>query len=238
MTPSGLRLLVVDDERAIRRLLRAVLTPQGFDIAYAADAQEALTAAATVRPDLIILDLGLPDLDGVEVIRRLREWTQTPILILSARGHEDDKVAALDAGADDYITKPFGSRELLARIRAALRHKERPQDVPVFSSGELAVDLTKRLVTLDGRELRLSPVEYDLLRVLVLNAGRVLTHRQILREVWGMGYDQASHLLRVTMSNLRRKIEPHPARPEYIVTEPGIGYRLRTGQGFTGSEGA
>jgi two-component system KDP operon response regulator KdpE len=227
MNPPGPRLLIVDDEKPIRRLLRTVLTPHGFDVLDAASGQEGLTAAASDRPDLIILDLGLPDLAGVEVIRRLREWTPTPIVVLSAHHQEDEKVAALDAGADDYVTKPFGSRELLARIRAALRHQNRSPDDPVFTAGRLTVDLAKRLVVRDGQELHLSPIEYDLLKALVLNAGKVVTHRHLLREVWGQGYDQETHLLRVTMSNLRHKLEPNPARPEYVQTEPGVGYRLR-----------
>ena len=227
MSPPGPRLLIVDDERPIRRLLRTVLTPHGFEVIDAASGQEGLNAAATPRPDLIILDLGLPDLSGVDVIRRVREWTQIPIVVLSAHDREEEKVDALDAGADDYVTKPFGARELLARVRAALRHADRAPEDPIFGAGELTVDLSKRHVTLSGRELHLSPIEYELLRVLVLNAGKVMTHRHLLREVWGVGYDQASHLLRVTMSNLRHKLEPNPARPEYIVTEPGVGYRLR-----------
>lgn len=227
MNPPGPRLLIVDDERPIRRLLRTVLTPHGFEVTDATTGQEGLMAAATSRPDLIILDLGLPDLAGVDVIRLLREWSQIPIVVLSAHDQEEEKVAALDAGADDYITKPFGSRELLARIRAALRHGDRPQDEPVFAVGTLTVDLAKRHVARDGQELHLSPIEYDLLKTLVLNAGKVMTHRHLLREVWGAGYERESHLLRVTMSNLRHKLEPNPARPEYILTEPGVGYRMR-----------
>ncbi len=223
----GHRILVVDDEAPIRRLLRVVLTSNGFDVAEAVNGREAISAAATARPEVIILDLGLPDVDGLEVIRQIREWSQAPILVLSVRGQEQDKVAALDAGADDYLTKPFGSGELLARIGVALRHALQPQTEPVFTSGDLTVDLGKRLVTLGDQQLRLSPIEYDLLKVLVLNVGKVLTHRQLLRQVWGAGYEQETHLLRVTMSNLRRKIEPIPAQPRYILTEPGVGYRLR-----------
>ena len=235
MSPPGPRLLIVDDEKAIRRLLRTVLSPHGFEILDAATGQEGVTTAADARPDLIILDLGLPDLAGVEVIRRVREWSRIPIVVLSAHHQEEEKVEALDAGADDYVTKPFGSRELLARIRAALRHQGPSPDDPVFTVGGLTVDLAKRLVTRDGQELHLSPIEYDLLKALVLNAGRVVTHRHLLREVWGQGYDQESHLLRVTMSNLRHKLEPNPARPEYIQTEPGVGYRLRVPSEESGS---
>lgn len=227
MSPPGPRLLIVDDEKAIRRLLRTVLSPHGFEILDAATGQDGLTAAADARPDLIILDLGLPDLAGVEVIRRVREWSRIPIVVLSAHHQEEEKVDALDAGADDYVTKPFGSRELLARIRAALRHQGLSSDDPVFTVGGLTVDLAKRLVTRDGQELHLSPIEYDLLKALLLNAGKVVTHRHLLREVWGQGYDRESHLLRVTMSNLRHKLESNPAQPEYIRTEPGVGYRLR-----------
>jgi two-component system KDP operon response regulator KdpE len=227
MSPPGPRLLIVDDEKAIRRLLRTVLSPHGFEIFDAATGQEGVSAAADARPDLIILDLGLPDLAGIDVIRKIREWSQTPIVVLSAHHQEGEKVAALEAGADDYVTKPFGSRELLARIRAALRHLARSPDEPIFTTGGLTVDLARRLVTRDGQELRLSPIEYDLLKALILNAGKVVTHRSLLREVWGQGYERESHLLRVTMSNLRHKLEPIPARPMYIRTEPGVGYRMR-----------
>jgi two-component system KDP operon response regulator KdpE len=179
------------------------------------------------RPDLIILDLGLPDLDGVEVTRQLREWTHIPIIILSVREQETDKIDALDAGADDYLTKPFSSGELMARMRAALRHSAQADAEPVFSSDDLMVDLTRRQVKIRGEEVSLTPTEYDLLRILVQNAGRVLTHRQLLLQVWGAAYESEAHILRVNMSNLRRKIEADPTRPHYIITEPGVGYRLR-----------
>jgi two-component system KDP operon response regulator KdpE len=217
----------VDDERAIRRFLRASLTAQGYHVFEAATAQEGLGAAATVRPDLIILDLGLPDQDGVTVTTQLREWSKVPILILSVRGQDEDKIAALDAGADDYLTKPFGMGELLARIRVAMRHAAQPADEPVITAGDLTVDMAHRLVTVDGREVSLTPIEYTLLKALALHAGKVLTHRQLLREVWGPGYDQDANLLRVNISKLRHKIEADPARPRYIVTEPGVGYRVR-----------
>jgi two-component system KDP operon response regulator KdpE len=226
MTESSPRILVVDDEPAIRRFLRVSLTARGYTIYEAADGEEALQAVLAHRPDLLILDLGLPDLDGVQVTRSLREWTQIPIIILSVREQESDKIAALDAGADDYLTKPFGLGELLARIRAALRRQVTTATQPVFHEGGLSVDLTRRLVTVDGREVQLTPTEYDLLRVLVLNAGKVLTHGQLLHKVWGEGYEDM-HLLRVNISNLRRKIEPDASRPTYIHTEPGVGYRLR-----------
>jgi two-component system, OmpR family, KDP operon response regulator KdpE len=227
MTETGARVLVVDDEPAIRRFLHASLAAHGYAIFEAGDGQSALSAVSTDRPDLVILDLGLPDLDGIEVTRLLREWTRIPIIILSVRGQEADKIAALDAGADDYVTKPFGAGELLARMRVALRRAGQSGDEPVFTSDDLSVDLTRRVVTVAGREVQLTPTEYDLLRVLVTNAGKVLTHRQLLREVWGMGYEQEMHMLRVNISNLRRKLEPDPTRPRYVVTEPGVGYRLR-----------
>ena len=227
MTETSARVLVVDDEPAIRRFLRASLAAHGYAIFEAGDGQSALSAVSADRPDLVILDLGLPDLDGIEVTRLLREWTRIPIIILSVRGQEADKIAALDAGADDYVTKPFGAGELLARMRVALRRAGQSGVELVFTSDDLMVDLTRRVVTVAGREVQLTPTEYDLLRVLVTNAGKVLTHRQLLREVWGMGYEQEMHMLRVNISNLRRKIEPDPSRPHYIVTEPGVGYRLR-----------
>ncbi len=227
MNEIGLRVLVVDDERAIRRYLHAALNAQGYTVYEANGGQEALNMVVADRPDLIILDLGLPDIDGVEVTRELREWTLIPIIVLSVREQESDKIAALDAGADDYLTKPFNSGELLARMRASLRHSTQTVAEPVFKMDNLHVDLTKRLVKVDGEEVSLTPTEYDLLRILVQNAGRVLTHRQMLRQVWGTAYESEAHLLRVNMSNLRRKIEPDPTRPRYIITEPGVGYRLR-----------
>jgi two-component system KDP operon response regulator KdpE len=227
MSESKLRVLVVDDERPIRRYLRAALSAQGYAVLEAASGQEALSAVALERPDLVILDLGLPDLDGVEVTQQLREWTQVPILILSVREHESDKVAALDAGADDYLTKPFGTSELLARLRAALRRAGQDGADRVFEVADLRMDLGLRQVTVRGEEIALTPTEYDLLRVLIENAGKVLTHRQLLYKVWGAGYESETHLLRANISNLRRKIEPDPARPHYILTEPGVGYRLR-----------
>jgi len=226
MTDVSARVLVVDDEPAIRRFLRASLSAHGYTICEADDGQSALSAVSANRPDLVILDLGLPDLDGIQVTRMLREWTRIPIIILSVRGQEADKIAALDAGADDYVTKPFGAGELLARMRVALRRAGQSGAEPIFTSGDLTVDLARRLVMMAGREVQLTPTEYDLLRVLVTNVGKVLTHRQLLREVWGMGYEQETHMLRVNISNLRRKLEPDPMRPHYIRTEPGVGYRL------------
>ncbi len=226
MTESGARVLVVDDESAIRRFLRASLSAHGYEVFEASSGQAALSSVLADRPDLILLDLGLPDLDGVEVTRLLREWTSLPIIIVSVRGQEADKVAALDAGADDYLTKPFGVGELLARMRAALRRANLTGSEPVFVTGDLVVDLARREVRVTDRPVQLTPTEYDLLRVLVTHAGKVLTHHQLLRQVWGPGYEQEAHLLRVNISNLRRKIEPEAARPRYVRTEPGVGYRL------------
>jgi two-component system KDP operon response regulator KdpE len=221
------RVLVVDDEKAIQRFLKNALSSAEFSVHIAESGKEALAAAVAIRPDLIILDLGLPDMDGVEVLRRLREWTQVPIIILSVRDREDEKVTALDSGADDYVTKPFGIGELLARMRVALR-KSIPQSAePVYRVEGLEVDLEHRRVFVHGNEVQLTPTEYDLLRLLVTHAGKVLTHNQILRQMWGPAYMEQPHLLRVNISNLRRKIEPEPNRPRYILTELGVGYRLR-----------
>ena len=227
MTETGARVLVVDDEPAIRRFLRASLGAHGYTVFDAASGEAALKAVLNDRPDLVLLDLGLPDLDGVDVTRLLRQWTPVPIIVISVRGQEADKIAALDAGADDYLTKPFGVGELLARMRVVLRRASQSGSEPIFAVGDLVVDLTRREVRVAGQSVQLTPTEYDLLRALVRQAGKVLTHRQLLREVWGSGYEQETHMLRVNISNLRRKIEPDPARPRYIRTEPGVGYRLR-----------
>ena len=228
MTDPGLRILVVDDEKAIRRYLHASLNAQGNVVFEASNGEEALRAAAVNRLDIVILDLGLPDIDGVEVTRRMREWSQIPIIILSVREQEQDKIAALDAGADDYLTKPFGTGELMARIRAAVRHSTRNADEPLIEVNHLKVDLARRRVTLANQEIALTPTEYELLRILAQNIGKVLTHRQLLKQVWGQTYGEDMHLLRVNISNLRRKIEPDPTRPTYILTEAGVGYRLRS----------
>ena len=228
MNPAPPRVLVVDDEPQIRRFLRASLTAHGYAISEAASGAEAIKEAAAGAPDVIVLDLGLPDMEGNEVIRRLREWTQTPIIVLSVRSRESEKVEAFDLGADDFVTKPFGMAELLARIRAALRHRlQESGEVPVFHSGPLAVDLVKRLVTLEGREVRLSPKEYELLRLLVQHAGRVVTHQHLLREVWGPAQAKETQYLRVYVGQLRGKLEADPSQPRLILTEPGVGYRLR-----------
>lgn len=227
MGTDGPRILVVDDERAIRRFLRASLGAHGYHVFEAATARQGLEATAEVRPDLIILDLGLPDLDGVDVTRQLREWSKIPIVVLSVRRHDEDKIAALDAGADDYLTKPFSTGELLARIRVAMRHAAKETEEPVVTTGDLVIDMAHRVVTVRGQEISLTPTEYMLLKTLAVHAGKVLIHRHLLRLVWGPGYDHDTNLLRVNISKLRHKVESDPARPRYIVTEPGVGYRLR-----------
>ncbi|TAH53948.1 MAG: response regulator transcription factor [Chloroflexota bacterium] len=227
---EGARILIVDDEPAIRRFLKTVLTAHGYTVFEATRGEEAISQVTAQRPDAIVLDLGLPDMDGVQVTRVLREWLQTPILILSVRGSEVDKIAALDAGADDYLTKPFGSGELLARLRVALRRAAKNANEPIFQTGALKIDFAKRVVMMNENEIQLTPTEYDLLRALALDAGKVLTHHHLLRAVWGVGYDEEMHMLRVNISNLRKKIEPDATRPRYIVTEPGVGYRLRVSE--------
>ena len=231
MTTSP-RVLVVDDEPQLRRALRLVLRANGYDVTEVATGEAALDAAVTAAWDLMILDLVLPDLDGVEVCRRLREWSQVPVVVLSALGDEDIKVKALDQGADDYVIKPFSAPELLARMRSALRRAsaENNQAVePVLTAGDgqVTIDLARRVVTRDGREVHLTPTEYELLRFLALQAGRVITHGQLLRRVMGPGYEDATGTLRVHIASLRKKLEPDPGRPGIIMTEPGIGYRLR-----------
>jgi two-component system KDP operon response regulator KdpE len=221
------RVLIVDDEKAIQRFLKNALSSAEFSVHLAGSGKEGLMAAVAIRPDLIILDLGLPDMDGVEVLRRLREWTKVPVIILSVRDREDDKVTALDSGADDYVTKPFGIGELLARMRVALRKSIQESPEPVYRVDGLEVDLGHRRVAVQGKEVQLTATEYDLLRLLVNHAGKVLTHNQILRQIWGPAYVEQPHLLRVNISNLRRKIEPEPTRPHYILTELGVGYRLK-----------
>lgn len=223
-----IKVLIVDDEHAIRRFLRTSLTAHGYDVHEAATGEDAILQTINLRPDLIILDLGLPGIDGIEVTKRIREWTQTPIVILSVQDQDTDKIEALDVGADDYLTKPFSVGELTARLRVAMRHARQEElDLTTFVSGKLRVDLTARVVTYDGEEVQLTPTEYDLLRVLIHHAGRVLTHQQLLKEVRGAGFQAETHLLRVHMSNLRRKIEEDPSNPQHILTEPGVGYRLK-----------
>jgi two-component system KDP operon response regulator KdpE len=225
----GPAIVLIEDEVQIRRFLRAALTGQGYRLFEAATGEEGLVEAATRQPDLIILDLGLPDLESVEVIRRLREWASIPIIILSARGQERDKIAALDAGADDYVSKPFGVGELLARMRVALRHVAHgPGDLgeSTFSVGELQVDLGRRQVVVAGNAVHLTPIEYRLLNTLVRYAGKIVTHQHLLREVWGPNQTDQAQYLRVYVAQLRRKLEADPARPRYLLTEPGVGYRL------------
>jgi two-component system KDP operon response regulator KdpE len=224
------RILLIEDDPHIRRFLRASLKTQGYELLEAGTGQEGLSLAASQVPDIILLDLGLPDLEGIEVIRRLRGWSATPIIILSARGQERDKVANLDAGADDYLTKPFGVGELLARIRAALRRAapgEEGQAAELFTLGKLRVDFDRRQVWRAAEEVHLTPIEYKLLSVLIKHQGKVVTHRQLLKEVWGPSFVEQHPYLRIFILNLRRKLEDDPTRPHYLITEPGVGYRLR-----------
>jgi two-component system KDP operon response regulator KdpE len=220
------RVLVIDDEAPILRALKINLTARKYDVSTAADGASGLAAMARERPDVLILDLGLPDMDGTEVIRGVRGWTSTPIIVLSAWGQESQKVAALDAGADDYVTKPFGMDELLARLRAAVRRASPAPDEPVVTTAEFTVDLARKRVTRGGADVRLTPTEWQLLEVLVRNADRLVTHRQLLSEVWGPGYQTEANYLRVYVANLRRKLEPDPSAPRYLLTEPGMGYRF------------
>ncbi|MCA9636728.1 MAG: response regulator [Myxococcales bacterium] len=224
-------ILVIEDEVPMRRFLRALVAGHGLRVVEAASGEEGIALAASHAPDVILLDLGLPGVDGLEVTRRIREWSETPIIVISARGLEEDKVRALDLGADDYLTKPFGASELLARLRVALRHAGRRAAEgadPRFVLGDLEVDLAARVVRVRGEEVHLTPIEYRLLALLVRHAGRVLTHRHFLREIWGPGASGQDHYVRVHMSQLRRKIEEDPAQPRYVITETGVGYRLRT----------
>ncbi|MCC7409290.1 MAG: response regulator [Phycisphaeraceae bacterium] len=223
-------ILVIEDEPPLQKFLRVTLEAQGYAVILAGRGEEGLRHAATSMPDLVILDLGLPDVDGLEIARRLREWSAIPIIIVSARGKEQDKIAALDAGADDYLTKPFGVGELLARVRVAFRHLTTArQDTgePTFDVGGLHVDLARREVSVEGQAVHLTPNEFRLLAVLVKHAGKVMTHRQLLREVWGAGSGDQTHYLRVYMNQLRMKLEADPTRPRYLLTETGVGYRLR-----------
>lgn len=222
------RILVVDDEPQIRRAVRAGLQANGFAVELAPSGEAALDSIALDVPDVVILDLGLPDIDGIEVVRQIREWCAAPIIVLSVREAERDKVAALDAGADDYLTKPFGMDELLARVRVALRHSaSQLRSEPVLVFGELRIDRTNRLVTVRDEEVHLTPTEYDLLCELAANAGRVLTHQMLLTRVWGPASADSTHYLRVYVNQLRQKIEADPRRPRYLTTEPGVGYRFR-----------
>ena len=221
--------VLIEDEPQIRRFLRVTLTGQGYRLFEATTGADGLVEVGSRQPDVVIVDLGLPDIDGIDVIRRLREWTAVPIIVLSARGQERDKVTALDAGADDYVSKPFGASELVARIRVALRHTagaSHEADDATFEVGELRMDLLRRQVFVGDREVRLTPIEYKLLTTLVRHAGKVVTHQQLLREVWGPTHTDRAHYVRVYMAHLRHKLEAEPARPRYLLTEPGVGYRL------------
>lgn len=227
---NNLRILVVDDEKSIRSFLKTSLSAYGYGVFEATKGKEALTDSVSVHPDAIILDLGLPDMDGREVIAKIRQRTKTPIIILSVRDDPLEKIAALDAGADDYLTKPFSVGELLARLKAVMRRFLPLWQEETLRSGNLVMDITSRRVTVEDNQINLSPTEYDILKLLLLNSGKVITHKQILREIWNKteDYEGILHLLRVTMSNLRGKIEPNPDRPTYILTDPGVGYRLRS----------
>lgn len=230
MTENQPLVLVVEDEPPMRKFLRVSLDAHGYRVLEAESVREALVLVTSHHPEMVLLDLGLPDGDGIDLARRIREWSSVPILVLSARGREDDKVAALDAGADDYLTKPFGVNELLARMRVALRHARlvaSGKEAERLQFGTLVVDLVRREVLRDGEELRLTPTEYKLLVLLAQNAGKVLTHRQILKAVWGPAYATHNHYVRVHMAELRKKVEADPSRPKLLVTEPGVGYRLR-----------
>lgn len=226
--PQGARILVVDDEPAIGRAVETNLSRHGFKIRSAQTGQEAMESIEEFRPDLVLLDLGLPDIDGLEIIRRVRERSSTPLIVLSVRGQERDKVTALDLGADDYLTKPFGVDELLARVRVALRHAARPAagTAAMFRSGQLTVDLERRRVTVGGREIGLTPTEYDLLKVFIAHPDKLLTDRMLLQQVWGHEYGSEAHYLHVYMARLRKKLEEDPQEPRYLRTEPGVGYRL------------
>ena len=229
MTPDAPLVLLVEDEPQMRRFLRVALEGGGYRYLEAATGQEGLALVVQHRPDVILLDLGLPDMDGLDLMTRLREWSQTPVIVISARGQETDKVGALDVGADDYLTKPFGTGELLARIRVALRHADPgAAEDPLFVLGRWQVDLAKRRVLVDGQEVHLTPLEYRLFTTLIRHAGKVVTHRQLLKEVWGDVAGAQPLYLRVYMTQLRHKLEEDPSRPRYLQTEPGVGYRLRT----------
>lgn len=230
MTETLANVLVVEDETQMLRFLRTALSAHGYRVIEAGTAREALSAVTTGNPEIILLDLGLPDGDGIDVTHRIREWSRVPIIVISARGKEDDKVTALDAGADDYLTKPFSVNELLARMRVALRHAAQTgtdTTSMVIEIGPLCIDQVRRMISVEGRDIHLTPIEYRLLVLLARNAGKVMTHRQILKEVWGPSYVSETHYLRVFMTQLRRKIEPDPARPRLLITEPGVGYRMR-----------
>jgi two-component system, OmpR family, KDP operon response regulator KdpE len=230
MSKTAPVIIVIEDDPAIRKFLRTSLSTQDFIVFEAETGKQGIIEAGMRKPDLLILDLGLPDMDGVEVIKAVRAWSGIPIIVLSARNHEQHKIDALDLGADDYLTKPFGFGELLARIRVALRHANRTSESPqgeLFTTDNLHIDLLNRLVSVDGQEVRLTPIQFRLLSVLVKNVGKVMTHQQILREVWGPSYQENAHYLRIYMSQLRQKLEQNPTQPRYLLTESGVGYRFK-----------
>jgi two-component system KDP operon response regulator KdpE len=224
--PNPTVALIIDDEVQIRRLLRLTLEAHGYKVFEAADGQTGLLEAGQRRPDVVVLDLGLPGLDGLTVLKRLREWSRVPVVVLSVRDREEDKIAALDHGADDYVTKPFSTGELLARLRVAQRHAQPAPEAAVFHSGEVAVDFVRRIVTRGGQEVKLTATEYSLLALLARHAGRVMTHRQLLKEVWGPNAVEQTHYLRVYVAHLREKLEADANRPQLLITEAGVGYRL------------
>jgi two-component system KDP operon response regulator KdpE len=224
--PDGPLILIIDDEIQIRRFLRVSLEAHRYRVHEATTGRDGLAQAAALRPDMVILDLGLPDMDGALTLTRLREWSRVPVIVLSARTSEEDKIALLDAGADDYLTKPFGAGELMARVRAAQRHAQPVSDKALFQAAAVSVDLSRRIVKVNGELVKLTTTEYALLRLLIQHAGKVLTHTQLLREVWGPEYITETHYLRVYVANLRKKLEADPANPTLIITEPGVGYRL------------
>lgn len=226
MTNSGLRVLVIDDEPQIRKLLKVSFSAHGYTIDEAATGSDGVNKAAIFKPDILIVDLGLPDMDGKDVIREIREWSDAPIIILTARDQEPEKIEALDMGADDYVTKPFSMGELMARIRVCLRRSAHADNEPVICCGGLMVDLLQRRVTVDGKEIKLTPTEYEIIKLMAQNAGRVLTHKQLLKAVWGKSYNEDTHYIRVYIGQIRRKIEADPTQPQYIITESGVGYRL------------
>lgn len=226
MSDKGLRVLIIDDEPQIRKLLKVSLTAYGYTLDEAATGQDGITRAAIFKPDLIIVDLGLPDIDGKDVVKQIRDWSHAPIIILTARDQEQEKIEALDSGADDYVTKPFSMGELLARMRVCLRRATTSDTEPVITCGGLMIDLALRRVTVDNREVKLTPTEYEIIKLMAQNAGRVLTHKQLLKAVWGNSYNEDTHYIRVYIGQLRRKIEADPAQPSYIITESGVGYRL------------
>lgn len=222
----GAKILIIDDELEIRKLLKVSLTAHGYDFVEASSAQEGVYRAAVIRPDVVILDMGLPDLDGLEVVRKIREWSKVPIIILSVRGQDQDKIRALDLGADDYLTKPFSTSELMARIRVALRHQANLKDEPIVEIADLYIDFSRRQVKVSQNEVHLTPIEYDLLKILVSHAGKVVTHRHLISAIWGADGQDYSQYLRIYISQLRKKIEKDPNQPRIILTEPGVGYRL------------